>query len=148
MEIIRVHPRGFRFLFFLYHGSAAMGLILLTGLFLKIISYDISFIVGILMISIPFFLIPPELIILLKERKLIFRHGIKCSTISFSDISQIKTSASIIEIKNHEKSTLLTIQKEYFKNIDLQELSEYLRALIAGHQKVDPMRYTSVFFFR
>jgi acyl carrier protein len=55
MEIIRVHPRGFRFLFFLYHGSAAMGLILLTGLFLKIISYDISFIVGILMISIPFF---------------------------------------------------------------------------------------------
>lgn len=146
MEIVRVHPKSFKFLFYLYHGSAAMGFLLLTGFILQIISHDISFVVGILMISVPFFLAPPELIILLKEQKLIFRHGVKCSTISFNDIFRIKTCACRIEIKNYEKKTLLSIHGEYFKNIDLQELSEYIRALMSGHQKVDPMRYTSVKF--
>lgn len=146
MEIIRVHPKSFKFLFYFYHGSAAMGFILLTGFLLQIISCDISFIIGILMISIPFLLAPPELIILLKEQKLIYRHRINCSTIPFNDIFQIKTSACLLEIKNYEKSTLLKIHKKYFKNIDLPELSEYLRALLSGHQRVDPMRYTSVKF--
>jgi hypothetical protein len=146
MENIRVHPEGFKFLFFLYHGFAAAGFILVAGFLSQIIPYDISLIAGILMIAIPFLLVPPELIILLQDQKLIFRHRINFSTISFHDIARVEASASSVEIKNRENHTLMEIHKKHFKNIDLSELSEYIRDLLSGHRKVDPMKYTSVKF--
>lgn len=146
MDIIRVHPKNFKFLFYLYHGSAAVGFILIVSYLFQIIPYDLFFIMGILMISIPFFLSPPELIILSKERKLVFRHRISCSTLPFKVISQVEASAYSVKIKDYENSTLLEIHKKHFKNINLAELSEYLRNLLFGHKKIDPMRYTSVNF--
>jgi hypothetical protein len=146
MENIRVHPKGFKFLFYLCHGSAAIGFIMLTGVLLQIIPTEDSLIIWLLMISIPFFVVPPELIILLKDQKLIFRNRMNYSMIPFKDISMVKASACSIEIKNHENNTLLEIHKKHFKNIDLLELSEYIRFLLSGNQKVDPMKYTSVKF--
>lgn len=94
----------------------------------------------------PFLLAPPELIILIRDQKMIFRHRINCKIISFKNISRVKTSECSIKIKNDENNTLLKIHKEHFKHIDLSELSDYIRTLLSGHQKVDPMRYTSVKF--
>ena len=144
MDTIRVHPKGFKFLFCLYHGSAAVGLALITSFLLQIIAYDICFLIGTLMVSLPFFLAPPEIIFLIKDQKMIFRHRISCTTIAFSNISQIKTSARLIEIVNTETQTLLKINKEHFKNIDIRELSEYIKELLFANQEIDPMKYTSV----
>jgi hypothetical protein len=146
MENIRVHPKGFKFLFFLYHGSAAVGFILVTGFLLKVVPYDISFFIGILMISIPFLLVPPELIVVLKDQKLIFRHGINCTTIPFKNILQVKTSACSVKIKDFGNNTLLEIHKEHFKNINLSELSEYIVDLLSGRHETDNMKYSSVKF--
>jgi hypothetical protein len=146
MDIIRVHPKGFRFLFYLYHGSAAVGFVLIAGSVLQIIPHDTIFIMGLLMISIPFFLIPPELIFLLEKKKLIFRHGFYCATIPFEDICKVETSVYSIEMKNLKNNTLIEIYKEHFKNIDLIELSKYIQVLLSGDQIVDPMKYTAVKF--
>jgi hypothetical protein len=146
IDTIRVHPKGFRFLFYLYHGSAAVGFVLIAGSVLQIIPYDTIVILGLLMISIPFFLIPPELIFLLEKKKLIFRHGFYCATIPFKDIYKVETSVSSIEMKNLKNITLIEICKEHYKNIDLFELSNYIQVLLSGDQKVDPMKYTAVKF--
>lgn len=146
MDIIRVHPKNFRFLFYLYHGSAAAGFITVVSFLLQIIPYDFYFIIGVLMIAIPFLLAPPELVILLKDHKLIFRHRTSCSTLSFKDILLVEASAYSVKIKDYKNSTLLEIHQKHFKNINLSELSEYLRDLLVGNKKVDPMRYTSVKF--
>lgn len=146
MDIIRVHPKNFKFKFYLYHVSATVGFILVAFFLLQIIPYEICFVIGFLMISIPFLLAPPELVILLKDRKLIFRHKISCSTLSFKDIFMVESSADSVKIKNYENSTLLEINKEHFKNINLAELSEYLIDLLFGSIKIDPMRFTSVKF--
>ena len=144
MDIIRVHPKGFRFLFYLYHGLAALGFALITSFLLQIIVYDIIFIIGILMVSIPFLLAPPELIFHVKDQNMIFRHRINYTTIAFNNISQIKTTANSIEIENIETRKLLKIEKKHFKNIDLKELSEYIKILLSARENVDPVKYTSV----
>lgn len=146
MDIIRVHPKDFKFLFYLYHGSAAVGFMLLAGCMFQIIPCNISLIVGVLMVAFPFFMVPPELLIHLKDRKLIFRYRFNCSTISFKDISRVEASGCAVNIKNHENKTLLKINKKHFKHINLSELSEYIRDLLSGHSKIDPMKYTAIKF--
>jgi hypothetical protein len=146
MEIVRVHPKGFKFFFYLYHGIAAVGFILTTGFLFQIIPYNSCFISGILMMSIPFLVVPPELTILLKDQKLIFRHRINCSTIAFEDISRVELSTCSVDLINCENNTLLKISSKYFKNIKLSELSEYIRGLLSGNREIDPARYAAVNF--
>jgi hypothetical protein len=144
MDIIRVHPKNFKALFYLYHGSAAVGLILLAGFMCRILPYNAGFIAGVLMVSIPFLMIPPELLIHIRDQKLIFRYRFNCSTISFKDISAVEASARSVVIKNHENLAILTIDHNYFKNIHPSDLSEYIRDLLSARRKTDPMKYTSV----
>ena len=146
MGNIRVHSNGFRFLFFLYHGSAATGFLLLGGCLFRLIPYDISILIGILMISIPFMMVPPELIVLLKEQKLIFRYRMNHVTVPFTDISHVEVSACSVVIKNRDNNPLLEIRKEHFKHINLFELSEYIRDLLSGDKKIDPVRFAAVQF--
>ena len=144
MDIIRVHPKDFKTLFYLYHGSAAAGLILLAGFMSRVMPYNVGLIAGVFMVSLPFLMIPPELFIHLRDQKLIFRYRFNCSTISFKDIRKVEASARAVLIKNHENITLLTINKNHFKNIHPSELSEYIRDVLSGQRKPDPMKYTYV----
>ena len=83
MQVIRIHSTGFRLLFFLYHAMAAAGFLLSTitlGMStMQSYNHLLLLIAGVSMVVLPFFLAPPEIMLDVKEKKFVFRTGIRCS---------------------------------------------------------------------
>lgn len=146
MDTVRVHSKGFKFLFYFYHGCCLAGVLLVTGLISPVLPDDYDALVGFLMIVTPFFLAPPELIILFRERKVVFRRGLSSITLYFEDIAQIVGLAGCVEIKGRGGRTLLNISDVHFKKMNFFELAEYLEDLLSGRREVDYMKYTAVKF--
>lgn len=148
MDTVRIHSKGFRTLFYFYHLSGLTGLLILLVCFLLSIfgdgSYGLLAVCGMLMIAVPLTTAPPEIIVLLKERRLLFRRGLKCSDLDFKDIAAIKTAGDRIEIRDKADNVLMKISQAHFKNIRAAELCNYITGLITGGTDLDLMRYTSV----
>ena len=113
---------------------------------LQIIHHDIILVIGIIMISIPFFLVPPELIFILKEQKIVYRRRMTFRSIPFNEISRVEAASGAIHIKDIENRTRLEIRENHFKNINLPDPSEYIKSVLSGNRNVNPTRYTSFKF--
>jgi hypothetical protein len=152
MEKVRIHSEGFRNLFYLYHLSGCVGFImLLLYVFLFAfgnISHNLLLACGVLMIAIPLTTAPPEIIVLLKERRIIFRCRLKSMEADFDDIHKITTCGNAIEISDCRNDVMIVIRQEQFKNIPLQELGNYLSELISGNTDINRVQYTSIWFGR
>lgn len=150
MDRVRIHSEGFRNLFYLSHLSGGIGLILLL-IYISLsifnsITYNLFLIYGILMIAIPLIAVPPEIIMLLKAKRIIFRHKLKCAVADFENIHKINTCRDIIEIKDFRNNTLIAIRQEHFKNIPLNELSNYIGKLLSANEDINYLKYTSIKF--
>lgn len=144
MERVRIHSKGFRKLFYLYHLSGGLGLIMLLMALFNHTPYSTLTACGVILIAIPLMMAPPEIIVNLKERRLIFRYKMKCLSVDFGDVYDINSDSGLIEVRNLMKRTVISIRQEHFKNIPLCDLKDYIKKLLSGSADINYRKYNSI----
>lgn len=150
MDKVRIHSKGFRNLFYLYHVSGGIGFMMLL-LYIVLfaygnVSHNLLLACGVLMIAIPLTTAPPEIIVLLKEKRMIFRCRLTSLEADFDDIHKIITCGNAIKISDVQNNAMIIIRQDQFKNIALQELCNYLSKLTSGNTDINRAQYTSIVF--
>lgn len=149
MDKVRIHSNGFRKLFYAYHVSGGIGVILLvTYMFLlhfHYSSYEIL-VLGILMIAIPLSAAPPEITIHLKEQRIMFRKRLFSVSADFKNIHAINILENGIEIADSCNKAMIVIRQQDFKNISPHDLGSYIGKFVSGNTDANYMQYTSICF--
>lgn len=107
-------------------------------------SHILFIIAGILMVVLPFFLAPPEIILDIKENTFVFRNGMTYSTIYFSDIKTLTVDNDIMLIKSIQNKENISIYQDHFKHIPLPKMKKYIESILAGNTNFDPWQFNSV----
>lgn len=148
MKVIRIHSVGFRRLFCLYHAFAALGCVVIIMVFClsanQSYAHMLLFVAGILMMVLPLFLAPPEIILDLKEKMFVFRKGMKCSKIYFSEIKDLTIDTGIMRILDYQNTKPISIHQNHFHHIPLPKMRRYIHEILAGNSKIDKWQFNAV----
>jgi len=150
MRTIRIHSVGFRQLFIMYHASAGIGFLLLV-LFFCHSAFDIDaqslfLIAGILMIVLPYYLAPPEIILDIEEKTFVFRTGFKYSIIEFQHINELSIYEDVMLIRNTKTNQNILIYQDHFKHIPLPNMKKYIVNVLNGNTKINERQFDSIKF--
>ena len=150
MQTIRIHSVGFRQLFIMYHVSAGIGFLLLILFFCQS-AFDIDaqlffLIAGILMIVLPYFLAPPEIILDIEEKTFVFRTGFKYSIIEFQHIEELTIYADVMLIRHTKTNQKISIYQDHFKHIPLPNMKKYIENVLNGNTNIDERQFNSIKF--